>query len=221
MKKLFILSLILVVLTACGRQGKTINQKQNHQNRKSHETAVFITDGIPQKVIIKGSEACTRLQNTLKTQLIAAMQEQGLKGAVDFCSSEALKLTEDVNLYYQGILNIKRTSLKFRNPANKPDKFEKQALLLLRKNMAASGTPPDHLVQKISGNGQIKYRYYKPLLIRSTCLGCHGNEKKIKPEILKMIKEKYPEGTATGYVKGQLRGVIRVEMNASALTSNP
>ncbi len=221
MKKLFILSLILIVLTACGKQKKTEIKKPNHSKQKVHKTAVFITDGIPQQVIVKGSEASAKLQNTLKTQLIAVMQEQGLKGAVGFCSSKAQKLTEDVNLYYQGILNIKRTSLKFRNPADKPDQFEKQALLLLQKNMAVNGTPPDHLVQKISGNEQTRYRYYKPLLISSTCLSCHGNEQKMKPEIFKIIRKNYPGGTATGYGKNQLRGVIRVEMDASAITSNP
>ncbi|MCK5880053.1 MAG: DUF3365 domain-containing protein, partial [Holophagae bacterium] len=180
--------------------------------------AEFITQDVPQAVVQKGAEASGKLLETLNTQLVAAIQENGMESALNFCSTSAQKLTEEVNISYLGTLSIKRTSLKFRNPMDKPDKFEEMALRLLQKAMAGAGTPPEHLIQKITQNGNIKYRYYKPLLVGTPCLGCHGDEKKMRPELLEKIRKTYPNGTATGYRKGDLRGMVRVEMEAPSAT---
>ncbi len=216
MKKSVILPFIFMIMFGCGGNAEkaTTIQKPAPAAPKSTATAEFITEGFPPEVIQKGNEAANKLQGTLKTQLVAAIQENGLEGAMGFCSGSAQKLTDEVNLSYQGTLNIKRTSLRFRNPQNKPDKFEDSALKLMLKSVAGNGTPPDHLIQKLSVKGETKYRYYKPLIVGTTCLGCHGDEKKIKPEVLEKIRELYPAGTATGYSKGQLRGAVRVEMKA-------
>jgi len=217
MKKSVILPFIFMIMFGCGGSAEkaTTIQKPAPAAPKPTATAEFITEGVPPEVIQKGNEAANKLQSTLKTQLVAAIRGKGLKGALDFCSENAQKLTNEVNLSYQGTVSIKRTTLRFRNEQDKPDKFEESALQLIQKSMADGGTPPDQLVQKISENGDTKYRYYKPLLIGTACLACHGDEKKMKPEILKEIRKLYPNGTATGYSKGQLRGVVRVEMQAT------
>ncbi len=217
MKKILFLSFISIFITGCsgpGNEAKVKPSTSPSRTEKAAPIAEFLTQGIPEKIVKKGTEASGKLLMTLKTQLMAAMQQNGLQGALSFCSANARKLTDDVNLSYLGTLSIKRTSLKYRNPLDKPDQFEETALHLMQKMIAGGGTTSDHLIQKITENGNVKYRYYKPLLISSTCLGCHGDEKKMKPEILRFIRKTYPAGTATGYVKGQLRGVIRVEMNA-------
>ena len=215
MKKSVILAFIFMLMFGCGGSAEKATTIQ-----KPAATAEFITEGVPQEVIQKGNEAANKLQTALKTQLVAAIQENGLKGALDFCSENAQKLTNEVNLSYQGTVSIKRTTLRFRNEQNKPDKFEESALQRIQKSMADGGTPPDSLVQKITQNGNVKYRYYKPLLVGVSCLGCHGDEKKMKPEVLENIRRTYPNGTATGYKKGDLRGVVRVEMQTTTSTSD-
>ena len=222
MKKIIVLSLVLIFMIACGGSGNKaeVKKKASPEVVKSSAVAEFVTQEVPQEVVQKGAEASDKLMKTLRTQLMAAIQEHGIRGALDFCSANAQKLTEEINISYQGTLNIKRTSMKFRNPMDKPDEFEEMAFRLLQKAIAGSGTPPEHLIQKITRNGNIKYRYYKPLAVDTPCLGCHGNEKQMKPELLEKIRKTYPNGTATGYTKGDLRGVVRVEMEAPATTSD-
>ena len=101
--------------------------------------------------------------------------------------------------------NLKQTSLKFRNPANHPDAFEKKIL----EEFEANGYP------KGKGKGVIvtnndesqTYRYMLPLYITPACLKCHGYPKGER-DIAKKIKE--------GYKEGEIRGAISLKIPYSS-----
>jgi len=96
---------------------------------------------------------------------------------------------------------LRQVSSKYRNPKNKPDKFEEKALAEFEKDKNLSEYKG---VDNI--NDQKVLRYLIPLHIEEACLKCHSAKETI-PEI---IQEDYPEDKATDYVFGDLRGAISV-----------
>jgi len=156
-----------------------------------------------------GSSASQALMGVLVTQLTTAMQEGGAVSAVDFCSTSALELTAGVT-QEQG-LDMKRTSMKYRNPANAPDEDETEALRYYESALAETGVLPGPWVQKA---GRDEYRFYRPLSIAPPCLNCHGSPGEIDPAVQAILDERYPEDLATGYAPGDFRGVVRVSVPA-------
>ena len=156
-----------------------------------------------------GSSASQALMGTLVTQLTGAMQEGGAAHAVDFCSTSAIELTAGV-AQEQG-LDVKRTSMKYRNPANAPDEDETEALRYYESALAETGVLPGPLVRKA---GRDEYRFYRPLVVAAPCLGCHGSTGEIDPTVQAILVERYPDDLATGYAAGDFRGVIRVSVPA-------
>lgn len=96
---------------------------------------------------------------------------------------------------------LRQVSSKYRNPKNKPDKFEEKALAEFEKDRNLSEYKG---VDNI--NDQKVLRYLIPLHIEEACLKCHS----AKETIPKIIQEDYPEDKATDYVFGDLRGAISV-----------
>jgi hypothetical protein len=96
---------------------------------------------------------------------------------------------------------LRQVSSKYRNPKNKPDKFEEEALLEFGKDGNLSEYKG---VDKI--NGQKVLRFLIPLYIEEACLKCHS----AKETIPEFIQEDYPEDKATDYKFGDLRGAISV-----------
>jgi hypothetical protein len=156
-----------------------------------------------------GGSASQALMGTLVTQLTGAMQAGGAVNAVDFCSTSAIELTAGV-AQEQG-LDVKRTSMKYRNPANAPDEDETEALKYYESALAETGKLPGPWVQKA---GREEYRFYRPLTVAAPCLKCHGSEGEIAPAVKAILEERYPEDLATGYSVGDFRGVIRVSIPA-------
>jgi len=96
---------------------------------------------------------------------------------------------------------LRQVSSKYRNPKNKPDSFEEEALVEFEKDNNLSEYRG---VDKI--DGQKVLRYLIPLYIEEACLKCHS----AKETVPGFIQEDYPEDKATDYVFGDLRGAISV-----------
>jgi hypothetical protein len=164
------------------------------------------------EVIAVGQEASQLLMSSLKSALMKAMQEGGPAHAVGFCSEQALNLTDEAQSQLNG-LGIKRTSHRFRNPANAPDHRENQALD--RFETGAASERPAQLVEKFSQNGATVYRYYQPIYMATFCLTCHGDN--VPANVQQVLDERYPDDQAEGYQEGDFRGLIRVEIPAERL----
>ena len=153
------------------------------------------------------------LARTLQMNLVEAMQAGGPVGAMEFCNVEALPLTQQVSAE-QGMV-VKRTSWQLRNPANAPDALEVAALAHFADAYDASGGAiPEDWVQADPEGG---FRYYKALPTATPCLNCHGNEEQLAPGVADALAELYPQDQATGFSEGQMRGLLRVAVPASAL----
>ena len=77
-----------------------------------------------QKTIEVGERGSKILLTTLGGKLKKHMQDGEVLKALDFCSNEAYKLTQEVNKKIPNGTKIKRISLKYRSPANAPKSDE-------------------------------------------------------------------------------------------------
>lgn len=188
-------ALLVVVLASCGTGGSDV---------VSPETEAAVVEA--------GAPAADALLRALVTRLTEAMEADGAVGAIEFCSTSAAELTAGV-ASRQG-LDIKRTTLKYRNPANAPDQAETEALKHFESVLAETGELPASWVQRA---GREEYRYYRPLVVAPPCLRCHGPPGEIDPAVRAILDERYPEDLATGYAVGDFRGLVRVSVPADEI----
>ncbi len=160
----------------------------------------------------RGGPAAAALAQGLVGRLGEAIDDRGTVGAIDFCADEALELTRAIAAEHDATLVLKRTTTRWRNPANVPDEAEARVLRYLEALEAdAPGSAPETLTA-MGPDGQA--RFYRTLRTAPMCLQCHGVEEELDPEVRRILRERYPDDQATGYAAGEFRGVIRVELPA-------
>jgi hypothetical protein len=135
------------------------------------------------------------LQPTLKSAL---KQDKTQETAMGACTSMAIQMTNDYNNISPNV-KVRRTALKYRNPANKPDATDKE--VMYRLQAVNDGKP-------VAVDMGSTYRVYKPLKMKQSCLLCHGDTTQISPKTLKMIRKNYPHDLATDFKLGEFRGVV-------------
>lgn len=152
----------------------------------------------------KGDSLITQTFETLRNTLMRAVGEKGFPGAVSFCNTKAMSLT---NTYAAEGITIKRTSDKLRNSANRPDNMEQEILsayLQMKKDK-------QELKPVLKKDAEGNHHYFKPILLQAMCLNCHGDKvSQIKPDTWESIQQKYPADSAFNYKEGDLRGVWHI-----------
>ena len=117
----------------------------------------------------------------------------------------AAKLTKTAGFY------IKQTSLKYRNPLNKPNETEKRILKIFEKDKSL----PEYFEIGENQKGEKVIRYAKPLKIKKGCLKCHGiPNKEVPPHLYKALVKDYGN-VAFNYKVGDIRGMVSVEVPMS------
>ncbi len=139
---------------------------------------------------------------SLSGNLKAAMQTGGPENAIKFCNINAMPLTDSLAKAFN--VKIKRTSLQLRNPQNRADSLE--AYMIDLYGQIQKMQKP--MVGKALLTRENEIRYFAPILIKPQCLLCHGTVgAEVTEETYALIKEHYPDDSATGYQEGQLRGI--------------
>jgi hypothetical protein len=152
--------------------------------------------------------AADALLQRLLGRLNQEYQQGGAVRGVQVCAKVAQSLTREVGRE-QGV-QIRRVSLKNRNPRNAPDGWERQVLQRWERELQA-GKQIGEVAQWRTERGQRVYRYMRPITIAMPlCLECHGDPKTIKPEVRRLIRQNYPNDKATGYKLGDLRGAFSI-----------
>ena len=142
--------------------------------------------------------------DTLRNTLLKTIREKGFDGAIAFCNTGALPLT---NTYARDGIFVKRTSDRLRNTANAPDTTEQRILEYYRKLKGQQGTLKPISEQDAEGN----FHYYKPIIVQEMCLNCHGDKTTaISPATMAAIQKLYPSDSAFNYKVGDLRGLWHV-----------
>lgn len=163
-------------------------------------TVVFAQDSVD---VQKHKMAAGELKKTLMAQLKAKLSESPA-GAVEFCSKNAMDITKQIAV--KNGLNIKRVSIKNRNPQNAADAMDAKVMAAFEEALKKDKKMPEFATVQDAG----KIKYYEPLVISEACVICHGKEASIAKETADKIKKLYPNDKAVGYEIGDLRGLIVV-----------
>lgn len=162
----------------------------------------------PQRVdsaVITARSAADTLQRELMTALTEAMASSGPGGAMGVCNTKALQITTRVSA--NASLDIRRTALRVRNPANAPDAWEREQLASFASALS-SGQPAAGLerykVERVGGAWRL--RWTRPIVLQPMCATCHGKD--IDTGVSEILAALYPADQAIGFEVGELRGAF-------------
>jgi mono/diheme cytochrome c family protein/cytochrome c553 len=154
----------------------------------------------------KGRELMMQTKQTLGKNLLEAIQTKGTSGALEFCNTKAITITDSMSKVLDA--TIKRVSDKPRNATNLASSEEIAFINELKQKIAKG----EKLTPKVIEENNKVIAYYG-IETNAMCLQCHGEKNKdISKETLAKINQYYPNDKATGYAEKQIRGLFVVEM---------
>ena len=142
-------------------------------------TARGVTKGLSEEEALDESRKVTMsLVKATKKTLKSFIGEGDFLKAVKGCSEEAPSIAQkytDQTGYY-----VRRVSLKYRNPDDIPDQYEKGVLEKFDSLREEGKMVVEHEDYRVVEEGGNKYlRYMKPLITKKLCLNCHGSKEDI------------------------------------------
>ena len=202
MKKLLLTGWAILALVACQN-----NEKKEADNPEAKQEQISVKeqpapDFNHKKYKMDGMILAKTTFKVFKSKIEEVGSKQGLTAVVDFCHDNAPKLTDSIGKAHNVL--IRRTSHKLRNTKNEPTDAEKDVI-----NKYLELQDENQRLEPIVKKDKEGYiHFYAPIKIKEKCLQCHGKPgEEVKPVVLKQIKEKYPNDKATGFKKGELRGI--------------
>lgn len=158
---------------------------------------------IPESPMEKGKSIAARTKSELGKNLLGAIKKSGTQGAIAFCNTKALPITNQKIKEFNA--RIKRATDKPRNPLNYADKEEMQYIAMFKEQLKNKSIKPQ-LIET-----EDEYHYYSPIITNKMCLQCHGPiGKSIKSEVYMKIKTLYPTDKAIDYGPDQIRGIFSI-----------
>jgi len=190
MRKVFVFSVLisLVLFFGCKNASKSVDSPMDYQ----------MSD---EEYLDQGLDISASTFLALSGALRKAIKTGGLENALAYCNENALALTDSLSDVYD--VEIKRTSLKLRNPNNRPTADEVE-ILNQYEEAKNRGESLMAMLNEVSG---VK-KFYAPILVHDACMKCHGSISDIS--IYDSIIKHYPDDLATGYSMGDFRGMWSV-----------
>jgi hypothetical protein len=140
----------------------------------------------------------------LRTALQDAMVAGGPIAAIKVCNEDAPRIAAAAA--QASGATVGRTSLKLRNPDNRPDEHERAVLEEFAAAVAANpGAPPPERLDTLA-DGRV--RFMSAIIVQPPCLACHGDA--LAPPVAAAIGALYPDDQARGYQAGELRGAFTI-----------
>jgi hypothetical protein len=153
--------------------------------------------------------AATELSGQIKALLMKELGAGGFEGAVRVCASTAPQKTAEY--VRESGHDVRRVSLRNRNPHNAPDAYER-AVLESFDRLGVEERPGSEHWEVVREDGRESLRYLKPLVANAMCLTCHGDASRIPPAVKAVLDEEYPGDRATGFSEGDVRGAVSVRV---------
>jgi len=180
-----------------------------------HSTSSETDDEEIQALAIEQGNMIARSAQALGGQLKKAMTDGGPIYALDFCNSVAHPILDTLSTVLP--VDIKRASLRLRNPADAPNDVEREILEDFSERLAAG----NKLLPEIKSIGDDQILYAKPILLDNPiCLNCHGKiGSQVADETYEKILELYPDDQATGHELNDLRGIWSITFQREDLVS--
>jgi len=148
-------------------------------------------------LLSKSRELTSKYATLLQAELQNAMATGGPVAAIAVCKDEAPRIASELSR--SSGARVGRTTLKFRNPGNAPDDWQRDVLVKFD-----SGASDEFYDETVSGEA----RFMKAIPTGAVCLACHGET--LAPEIREALDTDYPHDRARGYELGQVRGAFSI-----------
>ncbi len=156
------------------------------------------------EMLKKGAEISEKLVKAITTKLNMEIQKNGLPGAINYCSLEAIPITDSISKMEQ--VEISRVSHKYRNPLNAANARE---IEMIDEYISRHGKGELLTAQVVSEDGRLIY--YSPIVLGSPmCLSCHGETEKIAIGVRDVLNEKYPDDKAVNFKFNEIRGMFKI-----------
>lgn len=200
MNKVLSVIAVLILLFSC-------NKKESKTEITEKPTAPIIDNSTAKADFLTfATEIAQNSQQALGGQLKAKLMEGGAIHALDFCSVEAIPITDSLSKIHNA--TIRRVSDKNRNPDNKANESELNYINFVKEQIAA-GKKPEPSAEIFPDRNVA----YLPIITNAMCVQCHGEpENTLANETLQKIQSLYPEDKAIGYGADQLRGIWVIEV---------
>lgn len=166
----------------------------------------------PESVLRQARQLADELLEKVRQLLLSELEKGGYEGAVRVCSEIAQEIPRQMER--QTGASIRRVSLRYRNPQDAPDEYERQKLEQFDRQNRERALPEESA--EIVREGDREYlRYMRPILVGPMCITCHGPTEAIPSAVRAVLAEKYPEDRATGYRSGDVRGAVSIKIPLS------
>ena len=158
--------------------------------------------GIPAKMVPKLLEV-----------LNEEIDKGGHANAISVCREKAPAMSKTVS--EQSGWNIRRVSLRERNPKAVPDDWERAVLEDFDRRVAAGedGAKMEKSELVVVG-GKTEKRYMKALPTQAMCMTCHGAPATLDADLAEQLRKLYPDDKAVGYRPGDIRGAITMKKSS-------
>lgn len=159
----------------------------------------------PKAQLDEARAIAAKVPANLLSVLTAELQRTGPVGAIEVCQVKAPEMARNASA--QTGWQIRRASLRNRNPKGVPDGWER-ATLEEFDALRAAGADPATLerAEVVTEGGQRWVRYAKALPTQPLCVQCHGPADRLAPGVQAKLAALYPDDRATGFTPGQIRG---------------
>jgi hypothetical protein len=159
--------------------------------------------------LVEARSAAKELSAAVRDLLMEELKTGGFEGAVAVCATKAQARTAEYRRTSGN--DIRRVSLRRRNPANEPDAFER-AVLESFDRLPVDVRPGAEHWEVVKDGDRQTLRYLKPLVANAMCLTCHGRAEQVPAAVKATIAKAYPDDRATGFSVGDVRGAVSVRV---------
>ncbi|MEB2308137.1 MAG: methyl-accepting chemotaxis protein [Candidatus Brocadiaceae bacterium] len=149
-----------------------------------------------------------------KQKLINTDSKGGFEFKGVFPALVGREISEDFS--QKTIFKMKQTSIKYRNPLNKPDAWEIQQLEKFEKDQNLKDISE---IAKLE-NGSEVFRFVVPLKIEEACLKCHGDPATSPTGDGKDLTGRQMENYKLGDIRGGISVMAPMDTINSAIASN-
>lgn len=185
----FIAALLVMISPGCKDQ-----QTSSEENQPPVE--------VEPDYMSEGKEIAARTFGVLSSTLQQAISTDGVPGAISLCNLKAYPLVDSLSEAFD--VEIRRTSLKTRNPRNNPTMQETVVLDRYQETVQNGG----ELKPLVETLGDGRHAFYAPITVNAFCLKCHGViGETLDERHYALIRERYPNDKAIDYADGDLRGI--------------
>ena len=191
-----------LLLTACQKEPATVDFSQS-------PTPHVLSSEQARALAVPAFES---FQETLKAELLAAIEKGGPVLAVEVCSERAPEIAKSVTEEHG--ISLGRSSHRLRNQGNAPTE-------VIRAYLAEHAEKPasEAGIEVVPSESDLIV--IAPISTQPLCLTCHGDAATFDPELTQVLEKFYPEDKATGFKTGDLRGVFWARMPQKGLSAEP